>query len=137
MKKILILFMALLLYPQQAFSNAICDIDITQEQCCAKAGLQTEAQCNATCLGTCTEGFYAGCYSCDETPTLLNLCYPTLIKCNKAITLPDEQHCEKVGNNYCIFITLDPDPEPAASATVSACPSEGTLSGDGCCCTYE
>ncbi len=140
MKKILILFIALLLYPQQSFSKALCPVDISLEQCCASKSLKTLADCQASCSGTCIEGYYGSCYFCDGSDIGDHgLCYPTLLKCNQAITLL-EQYCQKVGTNYCIFLTLpdNPDPPPAATTTtVVGCPAEGTLSADKCCCNYQ
>ncbi len=137
MKKILILFVALLLYPQQSFARAICPVDISQEECCALKGELTLAVCQASCSGTCTEGYYASCYSCDGSDIGDDsLCYPTQLKCDRAITLPDVQYCQKVGTNYCIFLSKD-DSTPTTSATVVNCPAEGTLSTDKCCCEYQ
>ncbi|MBR1945094.1 MAG: hypothetical protein IJ846_02210 [Alphaproteobacteria bacterium] len=140
MKKILILFITLLLYPQQSFSKAQCPVDISMEHCCASKSLKTLADCQASCSGTCIEGYYASCYYCDGSDIGdLTLCYPTLPKCNQAITLP-EQYCQKFGSNYCIFLPLPDDPEPTPATTtrtVVDCPAEGTFSTDGCCCNYQ
>ena len=139
MKKIFILFITLLLYPQQGFSKAMCPVDISLEDCCALKDEQTLSACQASCSGTCEEGYYASCYTCSSGSGSLNLCYPTLAKCNKAITLPDVQYCEKFGNNYCIFLNKDPEEPttPTTTTTVSSCPSEGSLSSDKCCCEYN
>ena len=134
MKKILILFITLMLYPQQGFSKAMCPVDISLEDCCSLKNEMTYDACQATCRGTCTGGYYGSCFTCNGNISIEDTCYPTQLRCESAITLP-EQYCEKFGNTYCLSLTL---PETATTTkTVSSCPAGGTLSADQCCCEYK
>ncbi len=61
--KILFLFF-LLLYPQQGWSKAQCPAGLTQQQCCNQDPRgATLTSCDNSC-GTCTGGYYAGCFKC-------------------------------------------------------------------------
>lgn len=61
--KILFLFF-LLLYPQQGWSKAQCPAGLTQQECCDRDPRgATLTSCDNSC-GTCTGGYYAGCFKC-------------------------------------------------------------------------
>lgn len=64
--KYVFIYLMFFLWPQQGYSRALCPANMTQEECCAQASMMTLSACNASCSGTCSLGYYDGCYSCEK-----------------------------------------------------------------------
>lgn len=62
--KYVFIYLMFFLWPQQGYSRAYCPANMTQEECCAQDSTMTLSACNASCSGTCSLGYYGGCYKC-------------------------------------------------------------------------
>ncbi|MBR1778410.1 MAG: hypothetical protein IJ752_07520 [Alphaproteobacteria bacterium] len=151
MKKISIIFLLLLLYPQQGFSRAQCPANTTQESCCDLKGELTLSDCNSRCSGTCKAGYYAGCYTCSGNSSISipfeEICYAGTYKNNgtcaqcKPGTYSDEDEataCKPCpagtkqnmsGETYCDSCHDGDYASGTGNTTCSRCPA-GTTSED-------